>query len=1848
MMTFHDFLGQRLAKGGFTTEDALASFLPLIRQVVAAHRSDLVAPLVGIEDLYVDDARIFFDDAKRHSPSLQTAKIRAFEKAQARALEVVVESCMTLEVTEGAESLINLRIGQRGQEITRPVYLPGYVSWEHEIGHHDPLSDVFSLGLVLASLACGLDLSKPEDLTLFVNHRRNLFDLNRHLHPVLAKAVTRMTELDRHRRPQDLSALLHTLENYRDQDIDFEYELARNTGFQVASIRDKRRTVLATLQQRLFEISRRNRLLHFRQTMQTTNLSVASVPLSFDVNSIRPEQILTWNAELHDSIVAGKPISLNKYLRFEEAIYLPGLLDHIRSEAQRDLVEFGFAQLRLVLCFLRWSNLKEKPPERFDSPLVLLPVRLVKKKGVRDTYSVEPLSTDAEINPVLRYYFKQLYDISLPEALDLTSTSLDAFHEFLAAKVQVSEPAVSVTKIDRPRIHLIHAKAQRRLDQYIQRSRLSGRGIRTFHELDYSYDKENFHPLGLRLFQTKIRRPETNLQIILQKAPSPRAFMRPETESGTAVSEQVRELYSLDEPAEANPYTWEYDLCNVTLGNFRYRKMSLVRDYAALLEDGHNSAPFDAIFSLEARKVDDAFSQLLPLEQRYPILTCDPTQASAIGRASTGKSYIIQGPPGTGKSQTIANLIADYIARGQRVLFVCEKRAAIDVVYHRLRLHGLHSLCALIHDSQEDKKEFIADLKETYELFLEGAGSESTSAERQRKELLQAVHRQLGPLQAFQEAMCNAPARSVPLRQVVRRLVALRDHVPELSPVEKERVPSYAQWQEHRERIARLLTALKDTQEEPVFAKHPFRHLTTRLVGAEHPLEKVTAHLRNAEKLLDSLEQGFSGAGLQSNEVDTLEKASQLVAHAETLRFLAEKKLLSLLQADSDAAKRFAGLAREYRKKLKPLEDARLATRGWKQKLPAAELARALEQAKAYQASFFSFLKPGWWRLRATLRRCYDFRSHLFQPTWMQVLEPLEREYQAQEALDGLQAKARHAFKFTGTLEEFIGKVRETRQAITQLPANVQDAHRRLLSAAKANAIMLRVAELKQNLNQLTEELACFLDHNNQTFKELREELARIDTSLDKLPDFMACLAEAAGLPRELLELLRRLPLTDPELEAAMAERTWDDACRTDRALNRFTAQVRNRHAAQLGKSYEQLYVANAALLCEWVRQRFLEHVRVSGLPHAQLTADQKEFKTVYNRGRRELEHEFGKVMRYRSIRDLVTGDSGLVIQNLKPVWLMSPLSVSDTLPLDAAHFDVVIFDEASQVTLEGAVPALFRAAQVIVVGDQMQLPPTNFFSAKHVDPDEALVIEDESSGEVLEYDLESNSFLAHAARVLPSTMLGWHYRSRSESLISYSNAAFYQGQLLTVPEKSLPSCDWAEIRVNKPEDGEANAGRLLERAVSFHFIENGLYHGRRNAAEADYIAHVLRELLSRKRGPSVGIIAFSEAQQGEIQDALSRLGQEDKTFGDRLEAEFEREDNGQFAGLLVKNLENIQGDERDIIILSVCYAHGPSGKMLMNFGPINQSGGEKRLNVAFSRAKAHMAVISSIHHDEITNDYNDGARCLKNYLRYTQSVSVGDLNGARRALREMSVRPDSGAVVEEAGTDVMVGQLAAALRARGYEVDLEVGQSSFRCDLAVRRPGERVYRAGIMADTEAYYQQHDIIERDVMRPQLLEAFGWKVTYVFAKDWYRNPSAVLGSLTRFIEDEKGDEDPGEPPAAEAIVSSQSEGDGQAISQDGASTSSSGVQAVLPSSTAHPPPSSSGPTWKRYFEFSAGTSNKFWEIAVAGQEHTVRFGRIGSDGQSKTKTFAEAAEADRDATRLVNEKLAKGYVEKGTG
>jgi predicted DNA-binding WGR domain protein len=1858
---FLEFLRSRLATGGFSTEDVLSSFLPLARQVADAHAAGKVAPLDGVEALQVEGSRIWFHESALRAPLQAAAEVQRLDRP-AGALEVLSEHRRTLDVDGGGERAHSLEIGARDAALTRPVFLPGYVCWEHLCGHHDPVSDVFSLGLVLASLACGLDLAEPRDLETFVAHRRNLFRLQPRLHPVVAKAIVKMTELSRRERPKELTTLLHHLEHYRDQNVDFDFDLARA---EVEAVRvAKQPVILGKLQERLFELSRRNRLLHFRSTLGSVNLTHASVPLSFDVQHVRPEQILTWSGGFARAISAGETVSLNSHLDFAEQLYLPSVLDRIRADARRDGAEFGFEQLRLAICFLRWANLKESPAEHYDSPLVLLPVKLLKRKGVRDAFGLQPLGTEAEVNPVVRHLFRQLHGIELPSTIDLSEKSLDTLLEDLTAKIAASEPGVTLRRVDRPRIDLIHDLAQRRLDRYRKAARLSGKSVRTFLDLDYSYDPGNFHPLGLLLFRARVKEQPTHLKAILEERPAPRTWAAPPDEGAAPVATREKRFYTLREAADDNPYHWDFDLCRVTLGNFKYRKMTLVRDYAELLDDGVRNPSFDAVFSLAPRPVEKAPAVAAPMAERTHVVACDPTQASAIAFARTGASYIIQGPPGTGKSQTITNLIADYVQRGKRVLFVCEKRAAIDVVFARLRQQGLESLCCLIHDSQSDKKEFIQDLKATYEGLLAEPGVQKRRWSDRRAALLEGVRRELGPLEAFDAAMrAPAPAAGVPLRRALERAIELAPLAPALSPREREELPSYAEWNDHRAAVEALDSAIRDLQPDGVLAHHPLRLLAPAVLQAERPTQLVSDHVEVAIGQLAGVTAALASAGLPERVWRTPRDASALTRWGGALEWLARHELLGLLEERSEVSRALAAARKSLAAAREALGKAREATRHWIRKLPAEDLPAALEQAAALEGRWTSGFKPAWWRLRKVLRSHYAFAQHTVPPRWTQILTALRDDYAAESAVSVAERAGRDALGIEEPLDSAVEQAGVARQAVAALAPGLRSLHDQVVHGPRAGEMIEAAAAAGPRLEELSATLAAFLvDFEGEPLSSLAETLRAVEGALPSLPGAVRLLRDLARLPPRLGAALRTRPHTVPALEAAVVARCVDEALLAERAVHRLDGATREKHLRELGRLGELWEEANAGVALERAREAFLERLRIASLAAAELTPGQKEFKAAYNRGRRELEHEFGKVMRHRSIRDLVAGDSGAVVFGLKPVWLMSPLSVSDTLPLRPDAFDVILFDEASQIPLESAVPSLFRAPQAIVVGDEMQLPPTDFFSTRSEDEDEEGLLVGEG-GQVFEYDLSANSFLSHATKNLASRMLGWHYRSRSESLIAFSNWTFYEGRLLTVPDARLAQAARGEVRVQAPVEGDANVERLIDRPLGFHLLEHGVYDNRRNHGEAAYVAHLVRGLLAQPERRSIGVIAFSEAQQGEIESALSALAREDQGFAERLDAEWEREEDGQFVGLLVKNLENIQGDERDVVILSVCYGRGPDGRMRMNFGPINQAGGEKRLNVAFSRAKHHMCVVSSIRHGEITNDYNDGARCLKTYLHYAEAASAGDVGARQRVLREVALWREA-AVPTEAGREPVVAQLTAALTARGYAVEERVGMSHFRCDLAVRRHGDERHRLGILVDTGEHYRQDDVLERDLLRPQLLESFGWKVAKVLSTDWHRIREQVLEGLVKRLEEheaedgdraDEGTQDPWAeldatvelPPPAPLATAAPPPAVRGAPAPPQLDSSPDTIQ-ELEAPANRPPPTAPPVVTGRcrwYLEFMGESSRKFWELTLDGATLVVRFGRLGTAGQTQQKLFADASIASAAARRLLREKLGKGYVDR---
>ena len=411
---------------------------------------------------------------------------------------------------------------------------------------------------------------------------------------------------------------------------------------------------------------------------------------------------------------------------------------------------------------------------------------------------------------------------------------------------------------------------------------------------------------------------------------------------------------------------------------------------------------------------------------------------------------------------------------------------------------------------------------------------------------------------------------------------------------------------------------------------------------------------------------------------------------------------------------------------------------------------------------------------------------------------------------------------------------------------------------------------------------------------------------------------------------------------------------------------------------------------------------------------------------------------------------------------LMSPLSVAQFLAMDTAMFDLVIFDEASQLPTSEAVGSIARGKSVIVVGDPKQMPPTSFFNVSQVDEEEA--------------DIDDlDSILDDAiALSLPSRHLTWHYRSKHESLIAFSNAQYYGGRLFT-----FPSVDDRVSRVRfVPVEGSYDKGRT-----------------RSNVAEAEAIVNELvKRIESGER--SVGVVAFSIAQQNLIEDKLLEV------FERRSSLEAKAYDVSE--PVFIKNLENVQGDERDVILFSVGYGPDSHGRVSMNFGPLNKTGGERRLNVAVSRARYEMIVFSTLMPEQI--DLNrtkaQGVAGLRMFLEYARdgrlSMSVNQLQ-------------DSHTVVANA--------IADALTAKGYTVKTNVGRSRFKIDVAVvdSRDGDR-YILGIVCDGVGYHEARTARDREVCRPSMLTMLGWDVVRVWALEWYRNPEEELNRIVSLIEE----------------------------------------------------------------------------------------------------------------------------------
>lgn len=646
--------------------------------------------------------------------------------------------------------------------------------------------------------------------------------------------------------------------------------------------------------------------------------------------------------------------------------------------------------------------------------------------------------------------------------------------------------------------------------------------------------------------------------------------------------------------------------------------------------------------------------------------------------------------------------------------------------------------------------------------------------------------------------------------------------------------------------------------------------------------------------------------------------------------------------------------------------------------------------------------------------------------------------------------------------EQFYKKELEVKDKVNRMYSSIKEAFDDILIVKKAlneRAYNLVVKELLRGTD-LTQYFVDIVSALN-AIEEYREDLVAV-SNLDKLQIKIlehACDKDKPVMTRRIGSLLEFVTLYNiSEIEK---EDKVHKALQYMDFFNNIVETVNN--SMKVKQKLSRKYILN-----EWNNK----------IPSLMLEKGFREFKRQANKKRALL-----PIRKYLE-------DYWDMILNVFPCFLLSPETVSEVFPLNEKMFDIVIFDEASQMYVENSIPTIFRGKQVVIAGDDKQLRPTSTFNSRFNGDEDDEEAENAAA-------IEEESLLDLAKVNYDSVHLNYHYRSEYDELINFSNYAFYGATLQVSPNLKTQS----------------DYGSPIERRMV-----DGRWINRCNQREAEETVDIVAKLFrERKHKETVGIITFNINQKSLIEDMLEKRAQEDEEFKKVYIEEINREENNEDLSLFVKNIENVQGDERDIIIFSVAYAKNENGRVSVNFGSLSQDGGENRLNVAVSRAKKKIYVVTSIEPEELEVDAskNNGPRLFKRYLQYAREVSSGNKEAAQAVLNNVL---DSGISrnTDRRHDSDFEAEVYEELIKRGYKVDTQVGVSGYKIDLAVYDPKTSSYVLGIECDGATYHSSKSARERDIHRQRYLESRGWKIARIWSKNWWRDPGSEVDKIDGLI------------------------------------------------------------------------------------------------------------------------------------
>ncbi|MBZ9867029.1 DUF3320 domain-containing protein [Mesorhizobium sp. CA15] len=1130
---------------------------------------------------------------------------------------------------------------------------------------------------------------------------------------------------------------------------------------------------------------------------------------------------------------------------------------------------------------------------------------------------------------------------------------------------------------------------------------------------------------------------------------------------------------------------WSIDADGMQIGFFSFAKLLMHRDLdkanwpdgtladndllAGLLADGFEADT--PLFGPED-KLDDH----LDPAQIIQVIDADASQTKVIEEVRRGASLVVQGPPGTGKSQTITNIIAAAAHDGKSVLFVAEKMAALSVVHDRLVKAGLRDICLELHSRTANKKALAQELGRTLMASARALPGAADPAQ------LRLTRDELNRITALLHTPLP-PSNESPFR-AISEIIGFIGQGAKAPSISEEGLGALTQ--EARQRalaaIAGFVAAL-ETAGPP--EAHPFRgtmaldlqptdlvRLGNELAAATNAISHTCSAAAHLAQMLhqpeprtlaeiSSLRIGLEALGLapagaaasvaalfpnadQPRQREALQAgadwaAAQIAATGKFVTPAWNASLGAMRQAIvRGQSSFFARLFGPYRRSSGEL--ASLLS-GPLPKAPAERLALLDELAEVQNRRKRLAEEEGWlqtilgaeWRGERT-----PFSALLAISEW---LEEVKRS--------GGFAEAAHV---TDALAAFP----DPRSVARDLEARIQAC--RTGAAAPITRLQLDLAQAEVGDALETAPLS----EVAAAFTQMAADTGRYSDWASLARSIAAAVRIGAGGVIDAVDAGHLAPSeAEREFVYACAEARWNAARAARPELNALP-QLDRHDLVHLFRKLEKDRIETAKTL---ILSRHFEQ-----MPRG----------TMGEMG--VIRGEIGRKRGHKPIR-WVMKNAGSMVQRIKPVMLMSPISVAQFLPPGSVDFDLLVIDEASQIRPEDALGVVARARQIVVVGDQKQLPPTSFFD-RLVDDVEDIEDEDEDAPlGATAADMESILSLCDA-RGLRSRMLEWHYRSRDPSLIRVSNAEFY-GDNLVLPPSPLQLDEDYGLKFRRVPGVYARGGSGLGRQGT-------------NRIEAQAVVQGMADHARSWPDLSLGVVAFSKAQADMLTELLELERRQDPVLDGFLR-------EGQHEDVFVKNIENVQGDERDVILISVGYGpQEPNGQLTtMTFGPVNGEGGERRLNVLFSRARVRCEVFASFEPGDIdpSRTRREGPRVLKRFLEFAKTGTMEErvTNGL-----------DADSPFEE--------DVATSIRSLGYLADPQVGTAGFRIDLGVRhpdRPGQ--YLLAVECDGAAYHAALWARERDRLRQDVLENLGWCFHRIWSTDWFHHRASEVQRLSRALD-----------------------------------------------------------------------------------------------------------------------------------